>query len=365
MTTMRRRAVGTTPCTAAVRRCASVILVVLACRAEAPTARPTVVPATTTVTVDDAAFLRLDADLAAAYPWRGKLVRAAAVRLEHDGDPTGDASGRNLDLSVIVIDEDTRAAVQRPLVLCVHDDHRIAVRYDVDDLGLVARDGAMLTATPIARTRWPDDEPGVRLVAGTLVRSEGSRDGTFTPVAVDTPSVRARGYVDSRHVGTTYQAAAFATPDAILDAKVTRATVVFASPGAVELARLNPQMAPGGLGARRLGRTAPSGHALVAVPGVHTRVVGWIEQDALETGSVPSIGPRTIAPALAQVDGDREPSIALPAGTMLHGGALQNRVGVVTHAARFHCVDGCDGDEPTVLVAACTVAVPVVARAPR
>lgn len=340
----------------------SAAFAMLGCRPDAPvTTSPTNTPTTTPV-ADDPAFLRVDVDLATAYPWHAKIVRAASVRLEHDATPVGDASNRNIDLPVVVIDEDTRAEVQRPRVLCVHAAHRIAVHYEADDLGLVAREGAVLSATPVARAQWADDAPGVRLAAGTPLRTEGDRGGSFVRAALELPAMRMSGFIDSPHVGRTYRPTPFATPDAILDAKLREAASVLASPGGPEMARLRPEMSAGGLGLRRLGRTQ-AGHVLVAVPGEHTRIVGWVDAKAVESATLPARGRRVVAPGFGEVEG--EPSVELPAGTMLHGGALRNRVGVVTTGGRFYCVDACDGDAPVVEVAACTVAVSVVARRPR
>lgn len=309
----------------------------------------------------DDAFLRLDADLAASYPLRARLVRAGLVYAQHDGTPTGVGENRTIALVVTVVDPDTHGDPTRPRVLCEGTGYRVAVYVDVDDLAIVARTGAVMAHTPQLRDDWPDTMPGVRLASGTPLRIEGGQGGDFVRAVLETPSLRASGFIDRTHVGYTWVPGELPAAVGLADARVREPASLLGVPLGPELARLDPRMAPSGLFVRRLG-PEQAGHVLVRHDAAELSAVGWIDATQLElhpgaaTSSVRMVG---------RGGGEAsEPTRELARGTVLLGGALRDPIGVVTETTRMHCLEACDTDAPRVLVPACTAAIPVWTKPP-
>ncbi|HWB73338.1 MAG TPA: hypothetical protein VG755_00255, partial [Nannocystaceae bacterium] len=338
-------------------------VLVLACRVastssaqpEPAHARPTRSPS---VTRDDE-LLRLDVDLATTYPLRARIVRSGAVYAQHDGGPTAEGEGRTMSMVVTVVDPDAQGQPMRPRVLCEHVHHRIAVHVDVDDLAIVARTGAVITASAQQRDSWPDTMPGVRLAAGTRVRIEGGLDRDFVRAVFELPTIRAAGFVDREHIGYTWVPEQWRVPPGVPDAKVKGRVSLLAMPSGQELARLDPTMAAPGMFVRRLG-PEQGGSVLVRLDGAELSAVGWLPAVELEAAS----GPATSSLRMIGRGGGEpsEPTVELPQGTQLRGGALRDPIGVVTATARFHCRDRCDAADPVVEVDACATAIVVEAR---
>ena len=314
--------------------------------------------ASPTATRDDE-LLRLDVDLATTYPLRARIVRGGPIYAQHDGGPTAEGEGRTMSMVVTVIDPDAHGQPMRPRVLCEHEHHRIAVHLDVDDLAIVARTGAVITANPQQRDDWPDTMPGVRLAAGTRVRIEGGLDRDFVRAVLEQPTMRAAGFVDREHIGYTWVPEDRRVPPGVPDAKVKGRVSLLAMPAGQELARLDPTMAAAGMFVRRLG-PEQGGSVLVRFDGDDASAVGWLPAVELErangapTGSLRMIGRGGGEPSA--------PTVELAKGTQLRGGALRDPIGVVTESARFHCTDRCDSDAPIVEVDACTTGIVVEAR---
>jgi hypothetical protein len=306
-------------------------------------------------------FLRLDADLAGSYPLRARIIRGAAVYPEHDGKPEGDPSGRTMSLEVTVLDPDAHGDPLRPRVLCERASHRIAVHVDIDDVAVVAREGAVMAGSPHTPSQWTEQMAGVRLLAGTALRIEGGLDRDHVRAVLDVPSLHAAGWIDRAHVGHTWVPAALPEPVGLPDLRVREPTALLATAGGAELARLDPRMAPAGMFVRRLG-PAQGDFVLVRHDGERTRSIGWIAAAAVEPfAGMPTAGVTTVWRGRSE---PIEPTVELVRGTLLRGGALRDRIGVVTETARFHCLDGCGGAQPRVEVDACTTAIGVWAEPP-
>jgi hypothetical protein len=341
------------------------LALVAGCR---PAASPSVVthPRVDAVGRPDApreAFLDAEADPAHEHPLRARIIRGAAVYPERLGKPGGDPSGRSMSLEVVVLEPDAQGDPVRPRVLCESASHRIAVHVDADDLAIVAREGAVMTATPQNGTGWSGRQPGVRVRAGTPLRIDGGLEGAHVRAAIEQPWLRVVGFLPRGYVGRTFVPdAPEPAPAEPADARVREPTALLAAPGGMEMGRVDPRMRPDGVLVRRIG-PEQSGFVLVRHEDAMATAVGWIAASTLEPGTVASGGGR-ISGGRAQVD-VAAPSVELVRGTLLRGGALRNPIGVVTQTARFHCVAGCDDAQPRVEVDACTTLLGVWADAAR
>lgn len=332
-----------------------IVLVVAGCgprgaAAEVPTVRtPEVAPAAVP------GFLELDDDIAARYPRSVRIARAGAVRLEHDGHPLGEASGRSMSNAVLarLLDEDAYGTPSRPRVLCESEHVRVAVVLERDDLATVAARRMTLGPTPGARPAPVANTPGITVRAGTLLRVEGSADAEVVRVVIDRPGVRASGFARGADVGIGFVPEDEAQLPHHGDARLVVAATIRSMRGAggVAIAELDPRLSITPPVVTRLG-PIEAGSVPVRVGVADLEVVGWIDAAAITQGA--TVGPG--APwrgrgSSADIEG---PSLAVGRGALLRGGPLRHAVGVVTADARFACVAECDGATPRIAVPACT-----------
>jgi hypothetical protein len=341
------------------RACVGVGLFVAGCGprgadAEGPTLRtPEVVPAAVP------AFLELDDDLAARHPRSVRIARAGAVRLEHDGHPLGDASGRSISNAAWVLarllDEDAYGTPSRPRVLCESEHVRVAVVLERDDLATVAARRMTLGPTPGHRPTPAANSPGITVRAGTVLRVEGSADAEVVRVVIDRPGVRASGFARGADVGIDFVPEDGAQLPHHGDARLVGAATIRSMPGAggVVIAELDPRLSITPPVVTRLG-AIEAGSVPVQVAVADLEIVGWIDAAAITPGA--TVGPGASwsgrGPS-ADVEG---PSLAVTRGALLRGGPLRHAVGIVTADARFACVAECDGATPRIAVPACTTA---------
>jgi hypothetical protein len=342
------------------RACVLVLLLSSACQ---PTRRDaTTAPTAGTLEPGERAledFLRVSTDVEAAHPLRATIVRAGGLRVEHDGDPVNEPSNRNVRVSAIVVDEDVASSPRRPRLLCIESTHRIAVHMEVDDLATVARTDATLVATPPVRDEL-GDEPGIRLAPGAALVPAGHGDPDILWMRHEGKFVRATGLVAATKVGIAFRPGELpGDADGPPNASIAQPTKLFATPGGVELASLDPR----GMGPLLVRRLGPAIGTRVLVryeePDVH--VVGWVEKALLTDGAFSRLHSTT---TIGKGRGPEGATVQVPKGTLLLGSALRRPVGVVVEDAAMACVEDCDGAQPKLLVSACTDAIEVWARRP-
>ncbi len=322
---------------------------------EVPTVRtPEVAPAAVP------AFLELDVDIAARHPRSVRIARAGAVRIEHDGHPIGEASGRSISNAAWILarllDEDAYGTPSRPRVLCESEHVRVAVVLERDDLATVAARRMTLGPTPGARPMPVANSPGITVRAGTVLRVEGSADAEVVRVVIDRPGVRASGFARGADVGIGFVPEDGAHLPHHGDTRLVAAATIRSMPGAggIAIAELDPRLSITSPVVTRLGPTE-AGSVPVRVAVADLEVVGWIDSAVITQGATVSPSPPRIGRG-SPVDA-AGPRLAVGRGALLRGGPLRHAVGVVTADARFACVAECDGATPRIAVPTCTTVI--------
>lgn len=312
---------------------------------------------------EGAPFLRLDAELDALYPQHAKLIRGGALYLEHDGTAVGDGGGRSMLLEVRVLDDDAHGEPLRPRVLCETVGERVAVFVDDDDLGLVARDGAVMVAQGSVPDTLLPTATGVALDPGALLQTRSRPGGDLLHVVLERGGVSASGWVRRDRVGHVFRPAAHVVEPRGRTATIQPGSTIAAFPGGGQLGETDAHGPP--VVAWSLTFVADD-HRFVRFDLGDAQLNGWVVHTAVVEGNAPA-RPPTPRPQLGttRVSDARAPQIQLPRGTLLQGTALLRSVGVVLEEHGYHCVRACESAQPVVAVPACGAMLELTAASQR
>ncbi|MBK8714462.1 MAG: hypothetical protein IPN32_06935 [Deltaproteobacteria bacterium] len=312
---------------------------------------------------EGAEYLRLDAELDALYPLRAKMVRTGPLYLERAGTPVADGGGRSITLELRVLDDDAHGDPPRPRVLCETAGERVAVFVDEAELGVVARDGAVMVAQGSVPDTLLPTATGVALDPGALLQTRSSLDGELVHVGLDRGGLSVWGWVRRDRVGRAFRPAPHVVESRGRAATVQPGASIFAFPGGLAFGEVDAHGPP--VIASSLTFVADD-HRFVRFDVGDALVVGWVLHTAVVVGNPPAPPP---TPAMqlgtTRVDDDRPPQVQLPRGTLLQGTALRRSVGVVLEEHGYHCVRACESAQPVVAVPACGATLELTAASVR
>ncbi|MBI5500085.1 MAG: hypothetical protein HY907_07560 [Deltaproteobacteria bacterium] len=247
----------------------------------------------------------------AEHPRRAVLGRAGEWKPSFDEpwrEPSGDASPAP-PLEMLVAEERSEAV----RVVVEGAGMRVALWVRPDDLAAVPTERVVLCPAPDEPIAG--DGPGVQLVPGGPGVAVERKDG-WVLFDVDTPAVRAHGWVIETRVGRVYERHDFNVAFEVADLETAPETTVHDRPDGAVLAVLRPE-GNAHVRVKSLG-AEEDGWREVLYPSPTLLVRGWVRADRLAVAD--SAPPASAEPSTAGDDAQESERVSLRAGTELRTG---------------------------------------------
>jgi hypothetical protein len=266
---------------------------------------------------------------------------------------------------VVLAEPDTDAAPRRLRLLCEHEDYRVAVWVDREDLATVVRAPTHLTTRLPAPEPLGPAAPGVHLPAGYLLDAVQDVDGRTQRAAIHGLFFRTELLLHKEQVGVTYREAPTLPPPSHFHGEVTRSASFLDAPGGAVVATVTkPAGSANSLYVTRI-QERGDGWTLSRYDDQDAAIIGWVAAGEIRWFDEPVANDSSTGYATGSMGGVHRRLISLSQGTLLRAEATREPIGVVLRTTSFLLTGDSDHAAPVLSLSACGGPVRVRPDGPR